>query len=333
MQSLLIQNAQLFRADISLPEIQDHEALVRVLLAGICGTDLELLKGYQNFQGVPGHEFVGIVERCPTGPVLEGKRVVADINCGCGHCSWCLNENERHCPERTVIGIRRHPGAFAQYLALPAKNLFPVPDELSNEEAVFAEPLAAVLEMSRQIQLTGQEKTAVLGDGTLGLLSALALKQHCRNLTLFGKHHSKLLIAEAQGIATHLLASESSPKTAVGLQSFDLVIEATGRPQGLETALDLVRPEGTIVIKSTCQEKTTLNLAKVVVNEISLIGSRCGDPGLALSVLRHKTFDVLPLIEAVYPLSDFQEAFFRAGQRGSLKVLMNLERLPSDRDG
>lgn len=324
MQSMLIQNTQLSRAAIPLPEVQDHEALVRVLLAGICATDLELLRGYQDFQGVPGHEFIGIVERCPTRRDLEGKRVVAAINCGCGHCSWCLHQNERHCPDRTVIGIRQRPGSFAEYLAIPAHNLYPVPAELSNEEAVFAEPLAAALEVTRQIQLTGQEKTAILGDGALGLLSALALKRTCPSVILFGKHPSKLSIAKAQGISTHLLSPQTSATTTGCFQSFDLVIEATGRPQGIETALDLVRPEGTIILKSTCEEKSTLDLARIVVDEITLLGSRCGDPGLALKRLQEKDFIVLPLIEAVFPFSEYQQAFARAGLRGGLKVLIDL---------
>ncbi|MCF8038730.1 MAG: alcohol dehydrogenase catalytic domain-containing protein [Desulfohalobiaceae bacterium] len=325
MKSLQIKDKTLTLIQRSIPDRQEGEALIRVLMAGICQTDLELLQGYQSFAGVPGHEFVGRVEESSDRPEFVGQRVVADINVGCGLCSWCLQGDQRHCPQRSVIGLRGHSGAFAEYLTAPTGNLHLVPEGLSDREAVFAEPLAAALEISQQIHIKSTDRVAVLGDGKLGLLTALALRVFSPHLVLIGKHPRKLELAAAQGISTHLIESGQNTIAKAGPGPFDILVEATGNPQGIDSALDYVRPEGTIAIKTTSHARTELDLARITVNEINMLGSRCGDLDLALSFLERKHLDVLPLIEAIYPYADFQEAFDLAGTKGSKKVLIDLQ--------
>ncbi|MCF8107056.1 MAG: alcohol dehydrogenase catalytic domain-containing protein [Desulfohalobiaceae bacterium] len=325
MKSLLFDGRTLSLVQRPLPAREEGEALIRILLAGICRTDLELLQGYQSFAGVPGHEFVGLVEESPGRPELEGQRVVADINVGCGLCSRCLRGEQRHCPRRSVIGIRERPGAFAEYLTVPNGNLHRLPEGLQDREAVFAEPLAAALEISQQIHIRSTDRVAVLGDGKLGLLAALALRVFSPDLLLIGKHRQKLDLAAEQGVSTCQIKAGQDLVPDKEPGSFDLLVEATGNPGGIKTALDLVRPEGTIVIKSTSHKNSELDLARITVNEISLVGSRCGDLDLALSFLEKRRLEVLPLIEAVYRFSDFQEAFDLAGKRGSKKVLIDLQ--------
>lgn len=305
------------------PKPKPGQVLLRPLLAGICNTDLELLRGYHTFTGVPGHEFVALVEKAPGRPDLMGKRVVCDINIGCGRCSWCAAGDPRHCDSRRVIGILRWQGAFAEYLLAPAANVHVVDDRISDEEAVFAEPLAAALEISQQIRITAGQKTAVLGDGKLGLLIALSLAHYNPGLLLVGKHAKKLALARRQGVAVyHLKSMESYQDLAKEQGPFDLVIEATGRAEGINFALGLVRPEGTIVVKTTSHEPSSIDLAKVAVDEINIIGSRCGDMDLALAFLRNKWVKVKPLIQAVYPFSQFPEALARAGRPGAKKMLL-----------
>ncbi|MFP4048759.1 MAG: MDR/zinc-dependent alcohol dehydrogenase-like family protein [Desulfovermiculus sp.] len=308
-----------------VPKPNPGEALIQVSLAGVCGTDLEILAGYSHFAGTPGHEFVGRVVKAPDRPELEGRRVVADINCGCGQCTWCLRGDHRHCRQRKVLGIRGFDGAFAQYLCAPVASLYPVPDHVPDQDAVFAEPLAAALEVSQQVHLTAKTRMAVLGDGKLGLLCAQALSRFTPGLTLFGRHSSKLSIAARQGLTTCLLLPDQ-PLTAESHDQ-DVVVECTGRAEGINTALELVRAEGTVVIKTTSRQSSILDLSRVVVNEICLLGSRCGDMGLAVHFLARKWVDVQPLIEDVYPLSRIQEALERAGQAGTLKVLIDCERI------
>ncbi|GFK94255.1 D-arabitol-phosphate dehydrogenase [Fundidesulfovibrio magnetotacticus] len=299
-------------ADLPQPPPGPGEALVRVLVAGICNTDLELFKGYMNFSGTPGHEFVGVVERAPDAPHLEGRRVTADINAAPGH------GDHRHASGRRVLGILGWDGAFAQYILAPVDNLHAVPDTLSDEAAVFAEPLAAALEVGQQVHIRATDRLAVLGDGKLGLLIAMALRHLCPGLVLSGKHPDKLAIASAQGVRTTLASDIAGP--------FDIVVEATGRTQGLEAALDLVRPEGTVVLKSTTEAKTPVNLARVVVQEITLVGSRCGDTALALDHLARGLVEPSGLVEAVYPLERFREAFESAARPGARKVLVRVSR-------
>ncbi len=311
--------------DKEVPRPSPGEALIQVSLAGVCGTDLEILAGYSHFTGTPGHEFVGQVIQAPDRPELVGRRVVADINCGCGQCTWCFSGDHRHCRQRKVLGIRGLSGAFAQYLCLPVTNLYPVPDHVPDKEAVFAEPLAAALEVSQQVHITAKTRMAVLGDGKMGLLCAQALSRFTPRLTLFGRHASKLIIAARQGLATCLLLPDQP--LAAENQGQDVVVECTGRPEGINTALELVRPEGRVVIKTTSHQSSTLDLSRVVVNEICLLGSRCGDMGLAVHFLAHKGVDVQSLIEDVYPLSQIQEALEQAGQTGTLKVLIDCEKI------
>jgi len=310
-----------------MPELKPGEALVKPLLAGICNTDIELLRGYYNFSGVAGHEFVGLVVQAPGNEAWEGQRVTAEINIGCGNCAWCLTKDARHCATRKAIGIKGWDGAFAEYLKVPVSLLHKVDDALSSEEAVFAEPLAAALEISQQIHIKNSDRVVVLGDGKMGLLISLALRIFNGDLLLVGKHQAKLTIAAEQGVKTFQLKSPYEVKQVLGnYGQFDLVIEATGNPQGINDALDLVRPEGIIVAKTTSHETSELNLAKLVVNEITLMGSRCGDLGLALHFLKEKRLNVLPLIEDVYPFDRFEEAMARACQKGSKKVLVKWEK-------
>ena len=297
-------------------------ALLRPVVAGICQTDLELLRGYYDFSGVAGHEFVARVERSPARPDLEGALVVADINCGCGECSWCRAGDPRHCAHRRCIGIKDWDGAFAELLLAPDQNLHPVPPGLDPRRAVFAEPLAAALEVSQQMHLTAGMKALVLGDGKLGLLAALALRHHLPGLVLAGKHRAKLDIAARAGVETRLIDPERPAETIRALGGQDLVVEATGSPQGVETALELVRPEGTVVLKTTSRATSRINLAKVVVNEIVLRGSRCGDMELALHCLANQLVNPEPLIEETYSFDQLPRALEHAGRQGTLKLLV-----------
>lgn len=304
------------------PRPAPGQALLRPVVAGICQTDLELLQGYYDFSGVAGHEFVARVERSPQRPELEGSLVVADINCGCGHCARCLAGDPRHCADRRCIGITDWDGAFAELLLAPDENLRPVPAGLDPRRAVFAEPLAAALEVSQQVHLTAGMRALVLGDGKLGLLCALALRHHLPGLTLAGKHQAKLDIAARAGVKTVLIDPERGGEAVQAMGLHDLVVEATGSPQGPEMALELVRPEGTVVLKTTSRESSRINLAKVVVDEIVLRGSRCGDLALALHFLANQLVDPEPLIEETYPFDQLLLALEHAGRRGALKLLV-----------
>ncbi|GAB6036015.1 alcohol dehydrogenase catalytic domain-containing protein [Fundidesulfovibrio butyratiphilus] len=316
MLAAVIRDKTLRLEERPLPVPGPGEALLRTVLAGVCNTDLELLKGYYNFTGIPGHEFVAVVEKAPDHPALEGRRVAGDINLGCGKCPLCRAGDARHCPDRTTLGILGKDGVFATHFTLPVGNLRPIPDNLADEKAVFAEPLAAALEVGQQLHLTARHRLAVLGDGKLGLLVALGLRHHNPNITLYGRHPEKLSLAERFGVTTALHDPAQAPRT------YDIVVEATGRPEGLEAALNLVRPEGTVVCKTTTEAKTGLNMARVVVDEITLMGSRCGDIALALHALAEGLVDPTGLIEATLPFCQVTEAFERAGSRGAKKVLV-----------
>ncbi|EHJ46689.1 Alcohol dehydrogenase GroES domain protein [Solidesulfovibrio carbinoliphilus subsp. oakridgensis] len=295
------------------------EVSIQVRMAGICNTDLELLKGYMDFAGIPGHEFVGRVVAAPDHPELLGKRVTAEINLGCGRCRTCLTSGPRHCPHRTTLGIAGKDGAFAEYVTVPASAVHMVPDGVSDREAVFIEPLAAALEPGQQLHLTADTSVLVLGDGKLGILAACSLRLQVPDIVLAGRHPRKLAIAAAQGVATRH-GDIAGLREAFG--RFDVVVEATGRPDGLACALDLVRPEGTVVLKTTTFAPTPVDMARVVVDEISLVGSRCGNFRLATSVLGHRLVDVAPLIEAVHPFDAFPEALAAAARPGAMKVLV-----------
>ena len=318
MRALIFENGSSRLEERPRPVPAPGEALVRVLLAGICNTDLELLQGYYGFSGVPGHEFVGLVEECPGAPQWVGKRVSADINCGCGTCAQCRGGDPRHCPGRTVLGIVNRPGCFADYLTVPARNLVPVPEGLPLDAAVFCEPLAAALEPGRQLDLHGKS-LLVLGDGKLGLLTALGLAQDCPDLVLAGRHAEKLALAG--DLRTELLSADEAPaRVRERLGRFDVVIEATGNEHGLDLALELVRSEGVVVAKTTSRNPSRLDLARLVVEEITLLGSRCGNQSLAMERLA-RGLDPRPLITARFPLEEHAQSLARA-QRPALKVLL-----------
>lgn len=292
------------------------EALISLRLAGMCDTDLQLARGYMGFRGVPGHEFVGEVLACGDGSWV-GRRVVGDINAGCGQCEDCLERDGHHCVERTVLGILGRPGCLAERFSLPVRNLVPVPDSVPDEAAVFAEPLAAGLHVLREVEADGARRIAVLGDGKLGLLTALSLRGAGLEVTVIGHHAAKLALAESAGATVHLEA-ELEPSVA----GFDLVVEATGRAEGLERALSLVRPRGTVVLKTTVAEGRQVDLTPVVVDELRLVGSRCGDLGAAIQLLATSDLDPTRLVAARYPLLESVEALGHAGRRGVLKVLV-----------
>lgn len=311
-------------AEAGIPRPGPGEALVKVLASGVCNTDLELFKGYMGFSGVAGHEFAGQVEEAPDAPDLVGARVSCDINWGNEPWTALHGGDARHCPGRRVLGILNWDGAFAEYLLAPVANLRRVPDGVSNEQAVFAEPLAAALEISQQMHLRADMKMLVLGDGKLGLLCACGLRHFCPNLVLAGKHARKLAIAEKHGVAVRKIEqpSDLEEKLLPELGLFDVVVEATGAPDGINHALNLTRPEGTVAAKTTSHAPSQINLAKIVVDEITVLGSRCGDIGLALSFLKDGLVDVSALIEARYPFADFEQAFAHASRKGALKILL-----------
>ena len=292
------------------------EALIRVTKSGICNTDIEITRGYARFEGTIGHEFVGIVEESGR-PELLGKRVVGEINAGCGRCALCLAGDPRHCPKRTVLGIKGRDGTHAEFLRLPDANLVKVPDVVSDEQAVFAEPLAAAYGITEQVEILPESRVAVIGDGKLGILCALSLGLRSNKVTLVGRHASKLEIAERQGIETILSGeAEKMPST------FDVVVEASGSESGFATALDIVRPRGKIVLKSTFQGKPAWEAWRVVVDEITIVGSRCGRFEPAVQLLAEGKIDVTSMISTDLPLSRGVEAMAEAQAKGVMKVLL-----------
>jgi threonine dehydrogenase-like Zn-dependent dehydrogenase len=320
MKALRFENGRLGVAEVPAPA-REGEALVRVRLAGVCNTDLEIARGYAGFEGTLGHEFVGVVERAPGAPELEGRRVVGEINAGCGRCQWCRAGDARHCPERTVLGIHGRDGAFAEYLQLPASNLLPVPDEVPDERAVFTEPLAAACAIVERVRFEPETRVAVVGDGKLGLLCAQALKATTgAGVTLVGRHDAKLDVARARGVRG--LKTDELPASYA--RAFDVAVEASGSPAGFETALGLVRPRGTLVLKSTFHGTTELNATPVVVDEISIVGSRCGRFPVALELLRRDAVEVDALVHEVFPLAEGVRAMERAAEPGVLKVLLRM---------
>ena len=299
------------------------EAVLKVNIGGICRTDIELLQGYYGFHGVAGHEFVGEIIDAPGDSALIGRRATADINIGCGECEFCRSDHGRHCLQRRVIGIHDWDGAFAEYVKVPAANLCLVPDAVADKEAVFAEPLAAALQVARQVALGGSRRTLILGDGNLGLLLALALRSFDPELLLLGRHADRLKIAADQGVETYQADRSQDPANlASTLGGFETVIEATGRPDGITYAMALVKPKGTIVMKTTIRQAASVDITSLAVREITLIGSRCGDLDMALSFLRERRLDVKPLIGRIFPLEQYREAFEAAQRPGSGKVLI-----------
>jgi threonine dehydrogenase-like Zn-dependent dehydrogenase len=315
MKALRFTSGQLHLDDISRPAAEG-EAVIRVTKSGICNTDIEITRGYAGFEGTIGHEFVGIVEESGR-PELVGKRVVGEINSGCGRCALCLAGDPRHCPGRTVLGIKGRDGAHAEYLRLPDANLVEVPDDVSDEQAVFAEPLAAAYGITEQVEILPETSVAVIGDGKLGILCALSLGLRSNKVTLIGRHASKLKIAERQGIET-LLSGEAEKMPS----AFDVVVEASGSESGFAAALDIVRPRGKIVLKSTFQGRPVWEAWRVVVDEITIVGSRCGRFEPAVRLLAEGKIDVIPMISTDLPLSRGVEAMAEAQANGAMKVLL-----------
>lgn len=316
MKALRFENNQLKLAEISKPK-SENEALVRVLKSGICNTDLEIVRGYAGFEGTIGHEFVGVVEEASDAKELIGKRVVGGINAGCGVCELCNNGDSRHCPTRTVLGIVGRDGAHAEFLSLPSRNLLIVPDEVTDEQSVFVEPLAAAYGITEQVEIFPETRVAVIGDGKLGILCAQSLALKSENVSLIGKYKEKMRVAENRGVEAVLL--ENAEKL---VRHFDVVVEASGSGSGFQTALDLLKPRGKLVLKSTFQGKTNLEIWRVVVDEITIVGSRCGRFAPALELLRDKKIDVENLISDEFSLSDGVRAIEKAGEKGMMKVLL-----------
>ena len=303
--------------EVPIPNRPPGFARIRMLVAGICNTDLELQRGYYGFAGTPGHEFVGLVVEADQ-PDLVGQRVAGEINLSCGRCAWCCQGLGRHCPSRTVLGIVQHPGAFAEYILLPERNLHIVPNSIPSEQAVFIEPLAAACEILDQIEIPKGGRVGVLGDGKLGLLVAQVLAAHGAHVVQYGRHPTKLAITASSGVdAIHISTESSLPKA-----EFQYVVDATGSPDGLRAAVRMVRPRGTVVMKSTLHGEVVIDAAGIIVNEITLVGSRCGRFEPAIRLLERGSFHVSPLLSAVFPLNRAPEAFAEAAKRGALKVLL-----------
>ena len=315
MQALRVNKNRLSLREVEKPK-PGNEALVRVLLSGICNTDLEIARGYAGFNGTIGHEFVGIVEQSPDHK-LVGKRVVGEINAGCGKCDLCRAGDSRHCGSRTVLGIAGRDGAHAEYLRLPLSNLIPIPVKIPDEHAVFTEPLAAACGVLEGVAIVDSDRVAVIGDGKLGLLCAQVAALTGASVTLVGKHPGKLRIAERRGIEI-----ATSKQAAKKRRAFDVVIEASGSASGFELALDLLQPRGRLVLKSTFHGATEFEASRVVVDEISIIGSRCGRFAPAIDLLKKGAVDVDSLISEEYRLTQGVHAMSRAGAKGVLKVLL-----------
>jgi threonine dehydrogenase-like Zn-dependent dehydrogenase len=313
MRALIFDRKLEFRTDYPTPVASPNESIVRVSTAGICGTDLELARGYMQYRGVPGHEFCGRVVESQN-RALSGKRVVGEINAGCGRCAACLAGLARHCPNRTVLGILGRDGAFAEFLSLPDVNLIPIPDSIADDAAVFVEPLAAAYEIFDQAHLARNQTIAVLGDGRLGALVAIALKGEKYLPIVAGHHPEKLARLSELGLQT---AEESSLR-----EQFDAVIECSGSQSGFRRAIELVRPRGTIILKSTAAAAAELNLAPIVVNEITVIGSRCGRFQPALDALATEKIDPRLLIDSTFALDEGIAAFEAASNPLNFKILL-----------
>lgn len=317
MKGIWLEEQQLeLKNDLPIPEPPPGEALVKVLRAGICNTDLELLRGYYPYKGILGHEFVGLVEQGPE-HLLKG-RVVGEINAACGHCRFCLKGQPTHCENRTVLGIVNRNGAFAEYLTLPHQNLHLIPDRLSTDAATFTEPVAAALEIQQQVNIGPEDRVLVVGDGKLGQLVAQTLAVTNCDLLVIGRHREKLANLEERGIKTGFA-------DAVTDGAFDISVECTGNREGFAIARRALRPRGILVLKSTYAGALSLDISSVVVDEITLIGSRCGPFEPAIELLAQNKINVNPLIDSRYPLEAGLAAFERAQTKGVLKVLLEID--------
>jgi alcohol dehydrogenase len=315
MLAIHLENGAVTVREVPVPKRLPGFALLRLLAGGICNTDLELQRGYYGFSGTPGHEFVAQVAAADN-PSLLGQRVVGEINLACHACDWCSRGLERHCPRRTVLGIVNHPGAFQEFFTLPERNLHVVPPGIADDRAVFTEPLAAACEILDQVSIPSGKTVAVLGDGKLGLLIAMVLRAHGYRVRQFGRHPEKLRIAAAAGVEVEL-AGAPLPQAEYGW-----VVDATGSAEGLRAAAEMVRPRGTVILKSTVHGMVPIDTAPLIVNEITLVGSRCGRFEAALPLLEHPGIRLQEMVAARYPLRQAAEAFARASAGGTLKVLI-----------
>lgn len=318
MQALYLGESGPMLREVSEPVPGRGEALIRVRLAGVCATDLEITRGYMNFAGIMGHEFVGEVVG-PRDHALIGRRVVGEINCGCGECPACRAKLERHCPHRTVLGILGRDGAFAEYLTLPSRNLHEVPEGVDDEAAVFCEPIAACFEVLEQRPELAGQPILVVGDGRLGILQAQVLRAAGSEVTVLGRHSRKLGILDGLGIRT---STDPEEVRSFRKEKWPAVVEATGSAEGFELALSLVAPRGVMVLKSTVAGPATVHFAPLVIDEITVIGSRCGPFLPALEALERGQIRTFPMIDARFPLSEAPRALERAGTTGTLKVLV-----------
>jgi threonine dehydrogenase-like Zn-dependent dehydrogenase len=318
--------------DRPLPKLRRGWALVRVRLAGTCNTDVEILRGYHQFRGVPGHEFVGEVAEVSGASAAVrrrwlGKRVAGEINVTCpayGYkpvCAFCSRGLKTHCARRTVLGIVAHDGAFAEYLALPLENLHPIPANVSDQKAVFIEPLAAACEILAQIPIRSFPTAAVLGDGKVAQLIARVLHAAGCEITLYGKHESKLKLARQAGIGTRRVRGDSGDAKHIK-DAYRLVVESTGSPTGLRLAQQLTEPRGTLVLKSTFHGAAPVETWPIVVKEITVVGSRCGPFDKAIGLLRSGKVDPTPLVTRIFSLQDAPKAIRYAQERGVMKVLL-----------
>lgn len=317
LNSVWFEDRQVILKHSERPVPASGQALIKVLLAGICGTDLHLLHGYYDFRGTPGHEFVGEVIAAPDDPVWVGKRVVADINIACGRCRFCLRNHPHHCEHRQALGISQAGGAFAEYLVLPLVNLYAVPDNVSNEKAVFAEPLAAAAHVLGAMDLQADSKVLLLGAGKLGLLIAQVLASAGYHLDVVARYEKQCLLLQQFGV-TPVQEHELSP------QSYAFVVEATGSASGFSTALQCVEAQGCVVLKSTFHGRLQLEASRLVVDELRIVGSRCGSIAQALDLLSLGVVDPRPLIDEIFPLVQAAKAFETAAQKGVLKVLLRV---------
>lgn len=320
MKALVYDNELKLDKNYPHPTVKDDEVLIKTSMVGICNTDYEITQGYMGYKGVIGHEFVGVV--CEVGKNVDknllNKRVVGEINCACNDCSWCHQGLQRHCPNRSTLGIWQKDGCFSEYFTLPKENVIEISDNIDDTTATFTEPLAAAYEILEQVHIKPDAKVAILGDGKLGLCISLVFSALNIDYIHIGKHEEKLAISKNLGAKTMLLSEIKEEDK----KSFDVVVEATGSTGGFETSASLVKPRGTLVLKSTIVAREGLNLASIVVDEVNIVGSRCGQFKPILRLLEKGKIDVKPLVSAVYGVDEFEKAFEENSKRGSLKVLV-----------
>ncbi len=320
MKALVYDNELKLEKNYPMPDVKENEVLIKTSMVGICNTDYEITKGYMGYKGVLGHEFVGVVEKIGSNvdKNLIGKRVVGEINLACNNCEWCHKGLQRHCPNRSTLGIFKKDGCFSEYFTLPKENVIEISDNINDETATFTEPLAAAYEILEQLHIRPDSKVAVVGDGKLGLCISLVFSALNVDFIHIGKHQEKLDISKNNGVKTILLSDLKEQDK----KSFDYVVEATGSTGGFELSASLVKPRGTLILKSTIVAKEGLNLASIVVDEITVVGSRCGQFKPILRLLEKGKINVKPLITKIYNIDDFKEAFEANSKKDTLKILV-----------